>query len=65
MIKTTKYYKLNSIVSYNVIDNDSVQMSCVPGGYLSRGGNVYYYLTDYQGNNIAVVDAAGAFLFFL
>ena len=49
MTKTTKYYKPNSIVSYYVIDNDSVQMSCFPGGYLSRGGNVYYYLTDYQG----------------
>ena len=25
----------------------------------SRGGSAYYYLTDYQGNNIAVVDAGG------
>ena len=44
----------------HVIDNDSVQMTRLPGGYLSRGGNAFYYLTDYQGNNIAVVDAAGA-----
>lgn len=49
MTKTTKYYNLNSIVSYYVIDNDSVQMTRFPGGYLSRGGNAYYYLTDYQG----------------
>ena len=26
----------------------------------SRGGSAFYYLTDYQGNNIAVVDAAGS-----
>ncbi len=28
----------------------------------SRGGSAYYYLTDYQGNNIAVVDAAGSII---
>ena len=44
----------------HVIDNDSVQMTRFPGGYFSRGGSAYYYLTDYQGNNIAVVDAAGS-----
>lgn len=44
----------------HVIDNDSVQMTRFPGGYLSRGGNAFYYLTDYQGNNIAVVDASGS-----
>ena len=49
MTKTTKYYKLNSIVSYNVIDNDSVQMTRFPGGYLDHGGSAFYYLTDYQG----------------
>ena len=59
MSKTSKYYKnKNNIVHF--IDNDSVQMTRFPGGYLSRGGSAYYYLTDYQGNNIAVVDAAGA-----
>ncbi len=44
----------------HVIDNDSVKMTRFPGGYLDRGGNAFYYLTDYQGNNIAVVDAAGS-----
>lgn len=44
----------------HIIDNDSVKMTRFPGGYLSRGGAAFYYLTDYQGNNIAVVDAAGA-----
>ena len=29
-------------------------------GYLDRGGNAFYYLTDFQGNNIAVVDAGGS-----
>ena len=46
----------------HVIDNDSVQMTRFPGGYLSRGVNAFYYLTDYQGNNIAVVDAAGSII---
>ena len=44
----------------HVIDNDSVRMTRFPGGYLDRGGNAFYYLTDYQGNNIAVVDAGGS-----
>ena len=51
--------KLNSIRSYHVIDNDSMKMTRFPGGYLDHGGNAFYYLTDYQGNNIAVVDAVG------
>ena len=46
----------------HVIDNDSVKMTRFPGGYLSRGGSAYYYLTDYQGNNIAVVDAGGSII---
>ena len=41
------------------VDNDSVKMTRFPGGYLDRGGNAFYYLTDFQGNNIAVVDAGG------
>ena len=31
----------------------------IPGGYIDANGKYYFYHTDYQGNNRAVVDAEG------
>ena len=36
----------------HVTVNDTLQMARFPGGYFSHDGKPYYYITDYQGNNV-------------
>ena len=43
----------------HVVRNSSLEMSIFPGGFFDSAGNPYYYLTDFQGNNIGVYDKTG------
>ncbi|MBD5265260.1 MAG: hypothetical protein HDS48_07040 [Bacteroides sp.] len=43
----------------HVMVNDTLQMARFPGGYFSHDGKPHYYIKDYQGNNVKVVDADG------
>ena len=39
--------------------NSSLEVSRFPGGLFDSAGSPYYYLTDFQGNNIGVYDKIG------
>ena len=43
----------------HVISNGRLVMSRFGGGYFDGSGNPHYYVTDWQGNNIGVVDRNG------
>ena len=43
----------------HVVRNRSLEMSRFPGGFFDSAGSPYYYLTDFQGNNIGVYDKTG------
>ena len=43
----------------HVVRNSSLEMSRFPGGFFDSAGSPYYYLTDFQGNNIGVYDKTG------
>ena len=43
----------------HVISNNRLVMSRFGGGYFDGTGNPHYYVTDWQGNNIGVVDRNG------
>ena len=43
----------------HVISKNVLVMSRFPGGFFDSAGNPYYYLTDFQGNNIGVYDKTG------
>ena len=49
-----KYTGNGHVVSKNVL-----VMSRFPGGFFDSAGSPYYYLTDFQGNNIGVYDKTG------
>ena len=49
-----KYTGNGHVVSKNVL-----VMSRFPGGFFDSTGSPYYYLTDFQGNNIGVYDKTG------
>ncbi len=54
-------YTLQGRRSYlgpHVFVNDSLEYSAFPGGYFTPKG-IYYYITDWQGNNIAVFSSHG------
>ncbi len=56
-------YTLQGRRSYlgpHVFVNDSLEYSAFPGGYFTPGGT-YYYIADWQGNNIAVFSDKGRF----
>ena len=52
--KNRKYTGNGHIVSKNAI-----LMSRFPGGFFDSAGSPYYYLTDFQGNNIGIFDKTG------
>lgn len=43
----------------HVFNGDTLIMTRVAGGYFDRNSRPHYYITDYQGNITAVVDAEG------
>lgn len=43
-----------------ILLNNAVERILIPGGYIDGEGRYRFYLTDYQGNNRAVVDQQGA-----
>ena len=43
----------------HVVSKNAIVMSRFPGGFFDSAGNPYYYLTDFQGNNIGVYDKTG------
>lgn len=45
--------------SGQIVENDSLVMTRFTGGFFDGEGKVKFYLNDYQGNNIAVIDANG------
>ena len=52
--KNRRYTGNRHVVSKNVL-----VMSRFPGGFFDSTGSPYYYLTDFQGNNIGVYDKTG------
>ena len=42
-----------------IVENGSLAMSRYGGGYFDSDGSPFYYFSDYQGNNISVVDNKG------
>ena len=42
-----------------IVENGSLAMSRFGGGYFDSDGSTFYYFSDYQGNNISVVDNKG------
>ncbi|MBP3536320.1 MAG: hypothetical protein J6J93_02135 [Muribaculaceae bacterium] len=46
-------------VGPHVFVNDSIEYSAFPGGYFTPEGTAVYYVTDWQGNNIAAVAGDG------
>ncbi len=42
-----------------IVENGSLAMSRFGGGYFDSDGSPFYYFSDYQGNNISVVDNKG------
>ena len=51
----TKSYTGNG----HVVSKNAIVMSRFPGGFFDSAGSPYYYLTDFQGNNIGVYDKMG------
>ncbi|MDE6266718.1 MAG: hypothetical protein K2M07_05145 [Muribaculaceae bacterium] len=46
-----------------IIENNKPQIERVPGGYFDFATKTFrYYITDYQGNNVAVTDSQGKLL---
>ena len=43
----------------HVVSKNAIVMSRFPGGFFDSAGSPYYYLTDFQGNNIGVYDKTG------
>ena len=42
-----------------IVENGSLAMNRYGGGYFDSDGSPFYYFSDYQGNNISVVDNKG------
>ena len=56
-------YRVTAVRGYSgdghVTVGDSLVMMRFAGGYFDGRGRAYYYMPDYQGNNLGVVDADG------
>ncbi|MCM1076944.1 MAG: DUF6443 domain-containing protein [Bacteroides sp.] len=57
---TRRYYGDGHIQTTSPLDGNSSLVTGFDGGYFDSEG-VHYFITDYQGNNIAVVDSVNGF----
>lgn len=58
----TKRYAGDGQIEYQIgpeigIPNKILVYTSFPGGYFDQNGKPHYYITDYQGNNIAIVNS--------
>jgi RHS repeat-associated protein len=50
---------LTPLIDEHMAVNGTLEMSRFEGGYFDEYGNPHYYLTDYQGNVVRVIDETG------